>query len=140
MDGGTTFQSFARAMREYFATRPYETEVFLLLMLPTILIMLWLFFNWRPTRRRPRFPAKDLEFFQMACLQKGLEEFDQNLLLDLAEAFEVRPIYQLLLEKSIFHRVYERVAKERPASLPAKANPEYLSMLEEKLFPGSRQD
>ena len=135
MENNFAFHRFARALRDYFANEPYETEVVLLLLLPTFLILVYLFFKMRHTKRRSRFPTKDLEFFQLVCLQKGLEEFERIILLNLVEIFGIKPMYQVLLDKTVFQTLTNRLKKERPADLPPRANAENLLKLGKKLFP-----
>ncbi len=138
MDNRQGVERLFRALREYFAAPPYENEVVVVLLIPAFLILAWLWFSKGPTRTGPRFPAKELEFFRMASLQKGLEEFDRTLLLDLAETYQIRPIYKLILERDAFRTLQEKFRRDHPDTANTgtkKPSVVYLAQLEKKLFP-----
>lgn len=137
MDNRQAVEQLYRAIREYFAPSPYENEVLVGLLLPTFLILAWLLWSKGPSRPGPRFPARELEFFHMASLQKGLEEFDRSLLLDLAETYHIRPVYKLLLDRNTFRMLQERFRRDHPDSATTgqqKPSVVYLAQLEKKLF------
>ncbi len=138
MDNREAVEKVYRAIREYFASSPYENEAVLILLIPSFLILAWLFFTMRPARRGPAYPAKELEFFRMATLQKGLEDFDRSLLMDLAETYHIRPLYKIVLERETFRLLQEKFRRDHPETTSTgdvKPSVAYLAALEGKLFP-----
>ncbi|HOY68924.1 MAG TPA: hypothetical protein PLP29_18745 [Candidatus Ozemobacteraceae bacterium] len=134
------YKMMAKALRDYFSPHPYENEILILLLLPTFLILLWLFYSMRPAARRAgTVPAsrRDLEFFETARLQKGLETFDRDLLVDLAERSGIRPIYRILLERRQFERALRRSEDEFAQGVsgaPDKKTLDYLRRLQRRIF------
>jgi hypothetical protein len=115
------FAQIARALREALGPQPYDTEIFLVLITPAIALIIYLLAT---QRARPRFggiPDKDLDFFELVRLQKGLEQFDRDLLLDLAENAQIRPVYRLLLDHDVFGQA--KKTPRRPAGRPGPASP-----------------
>jgi len=133
------YNEFAKAIREYFSPRPYENEVLLLLLLPTIIILIWLFFSMRPASKRTAVPSskRDLEFFETARLQKGLESFDRDLLVDLAERANIQPIYRILLDRKLYEKALKRSEEDAAQGRPGAADRktlDYLRRLQKSIF------
>jgi hypothetical protein len=135
------FAQIARALREALGPQPYDTEIFLVLITPAIALIIYLLAT---QRARPRFggiPDKDLDFFELVRLQKGLEQFDRDLLLDLAENAQIRPVYRLLLDHDVFGQAKKRLDAQPAGQAPPprlrrlKEKQEYLNRLQERLFP-----
>ncbi len=139
MDQTESYKVFAKALRDYFSPHPWENEVLLLLLLPTIFILIWLFFSMRPSSKQTAVPAskRDLEFFEIARLQKGLESFDRDLLVDLAERADIRPVYRILLERRLYEKALRKAEEDTVQGLPGATDRktiEYLRRLQKRIF------
>lgn len=127
-------------LNDYFSRGDYETEIFLLLILPAfIFTLVLLLYKGGEKGEKDGFTPlsdKDFEILENIRQQKGLEEFDRDFLINLAATNAVKPIH-LLINKEIFERV-ERILREELAEEgknPAQnKNMIYLSKLKKKLF------
>ncbi len=85
-----------RSISDFFSQTNYEVEMLLLLILPfSMLVILMFYLHSRRSSANPfdSIPARDLEFIDTVRLQKGLEEFDRDFLLEIALTYGVRPGY-----------------------------------------------
>lgn len=134
-------EKLARVLREILGSRgAHDTEIALLLLFFGTLVIFWLLFISISNPREKKTPKKDLDFFNSVIYQKGLETFDSNLLLEIAETYEITPVYRILLDEHIFDRI---LAKMRDDLERKRGNPriiskrEYVSKLKARLFPVS---
>lgn len=139
MDQTEGFKVFSKALRDHFSSHPYENEVLLMLLIPTILILIWLFITMNPSSRRKITSSskRDIDFFETAALQKGLESFDRELLRSLAEAANIHPIYRVLLEKRAFEKALRESEDASARGLPGardRKTLEYLRRLQKRIF------
>lgn len=146
MDQTEGYKIFAKAVREQFSAHPYENEVLLMLLIPTILILVWLYLTMSPSSRRTITSSskRDVEFFETAALQKGLESFDRELLRSLAETANIHPIYRVILERRSFEkalRISEEAIAEGHPDAPERKTLDYLRRLKRRLFvPSSSEE
>ncbi len=136
-DPDAAYSRFAKVLSEYFTPPAYEDTAFILLLLPGVLILIWFFLTFRPKTARTSTNSRDIDFFEMVRLQKGLETFDRDILRELAETFDVTPIYKILLEKKVFEGVLRRFEQRSTGKTPAgslKKRISYLQFLKRKLF------
>lgn len=133
-------REFLRTLSDYFSQAQYESEIFLLLILPGIVLTIaLLFYNSKSSSEKDPFasiPPKDFELLDSIRMQKGLEEFDRDFLINIAFNFSVKPTH-LLLDKDCYERVemsmIEKLRKsgENPA---ANKSLNYLKTLKKRLF------
>ncbi|EKD82934.1 MAG: hypothetical protein ACD_39C00998G0004 [uncultured bacterium] len=89
-------REFLRSISDFFSQTNYEVEMLLLLILPFIMLVIFMFYlrsRRSSTALFDSIPAKDLEFIDTVRLQKGLEEFDRDFLLEIALTYGVKPGY-----------------------------------------------
>ncbi|MBI3038268.1 hypothetical protein HYY75_04325 [bacterium] len=103
-----------------------------------------LFFLWFLLRKKPdqennvRQPQADVDFFNLVILQKGLEEAEQMVLLELSRQFRMVPIYSILLQESAFDKLIGKIQQEIALSSSSTNLEEKLELaqkLRKKLFP-----
>ena len=89
-------REFLLNISDFFSQADYEVEMLLLLILP---ISMLIFFMFYLRSRKPSanifdsIPEQDMEFIDTVRLQKGLEEFDRDFLLETALTHGVKPGY-----------------------------------------------
>ncbi|MBP7636037.1 hypothetical protein KBA41_17865 [Candidatus Ozemobacteraceae bacterium] len=145
MDQAEGYKIFAKALREQFSSHPYENEVLLMLLIPTLLILVWLYLTMSPSRRRSITSStkRDIDFFETAATQKGLESFDRELLRSLAETANIHPIYRVILERRSFEkalRISEEALAEGHPDAPERKTLDYLRRLQRRLFLPSMEE
>ena len=145
MDQAEGYKIFAKALREQFSSHPYENEVLLMLLIPTLLILVWLYLTMSPSRRRSITSStkRDIDFFETAAIQKGLESFDRELLRSLAETANIHPIYRVILERRSFEkalRISEEALAEGHPDAPERKTLDYLRRLQRRLFLPSMEE
>ncbi|MGM0599104.1 MAG: hypothetical protein ACQETH_04720 [Candidatus Rifleibacteriota bacterium] len=130
-----------KAVDRYFSQgEAYELEIFFLLLFPAIVILIFLYFSRKSSSKEidlDKIPEKDMDFIEMVRLQKGLEEFDRDFLLQLSFENSVKPIYQLLIDKNIFEQVEKTLIsrqKEKEGNTSRNKRLNYLRSLKLKLF------
>lgn len=139
MDQTEGYKIFAKALREQFSSYPHENEVLVMLLIPTILILIWLYLTMSPSSRRKITSSskRDIDFFETAALQKGLESFDRELLRSMAETASIHPIYRVILEQRAFEkalRISEEAISEGRPEAPDRKTLDYLRRLKRRLF------
>ena len=138
MEPATDFDKVAKALRETFGGgTTIDWASLAVLLIPFFLGLAWLFWQRSTPVDRPRFPKKDLDFFDMVRQQKGLEEFDRDLLVDLAEIAGIVPVYKIILEEEAFDSALKHlVANTSPSRPTSKLSNHltYLHILKKRLF------
>ncbi len=134
-------REFLRSLSEFFSQSNYEAELILLFILPVSALVIFIFFiNSRRSSANPfeSIPAKDMEFIDSARLQKGLEEFDRDFLLEMALTYKAKPGY-IFIDPEVFLRVEKnfRLKLIEDGETPEKNTRfNHLLKLKKKLFPG----
>jgi len=135
-------REFLRNISEFFSEGNYESEIILLLILPVSAFVIFAFFlHSRRASANPfdSIPEKDIEFIDTVRLQKGLEEFDRDFLLELALNYKVKPGY-IFIDVEVFSKV-ERDFKidltENGEDPETNSRFKHLLKLRKKLFPGA---
>ena len=135
-------REFLRSISEFFGQTNYELEMLLLLILPVILVIIFFFYvkNWRSsTHMFESIPAKDMEFIETVRLQKGLEEFDRDFLLELALNFHVKPGY-IFIDIEVLNKAEQglKIQLLEDGEVPEKnSRYQHLLKLKSKLFKGA---
>lgn len=129
-----------RTLSEYFSQSQYESEILLLLILPGILLTIaLLFYSSKSGGEEDAFTSiikKDYDLLDSIRMQKGLEEFDRDFLINIAFKFSINPVH-MLLDKEIFERVEISMIEKLKASgenLTSNKSLNYLKVLKKKLF------
>ncbi|KAF1079692.1 MAG: hypothetical protein GQF41_4007 [Candidatus Rifleibacterium amylolyticum] len=134
-------REFLRSLSQFFSEANYEAEIILMLILPISALVIFLFYlNSRRSSANPfeSIPAKDMEFIDTVRLQKGLEEFDRDFLLELALSYKVKPGY-IFIDPEAFLKVETgfRLQLLEDGETPENNNRfKHLLKLKKKLFPG----
>ncbi len=129
-----------KAVNRYFKSGAYDFEILLVLLFPAIILILLLIFQRRSGSAQAeieKIPEKDFDFIEMVRLQKGLEEFDRDFLLQLSFEAGLKPIYQILIDKDAFEKIEEELIdsiSERGERADANKRVRYLRKLKLKLF------
>jgi hypothetical protein len=130
-----------KAVDRYFSRgEAYDLEIFLLLLFPAIVILIFLYFSRKDSSKEielDKIPEKDMDFIEMVRLQKGLEEFDRDFLLQLSFENSIKPIYQLLIDKNVFEQIERKIIKSekrKESSSSSSKRIDYLRSLKLKLF------
>lgn len=133
-------REFLRAMSDYFSQGEYETEIFLLLILPGILLTIaLLFYSSKSSDDKDPFtslPQKDFDLLDSIRMQKGLEEFDRDFLINIAFSYSIKPVH-MLLDKDIFERVEQSILeklKKTGENATSNKSLSYLKNIKKKLF------
>jgi len=138
MNAQLTFEQVAKALRDYFTVPSYSPEVYLILMLPAIFAAFWLFYGMRKASPRISHKPKDIDFFEMVRQQKGLENFDRELLMDLAEICKFSPAYKILLDEAMFNKalkiLHKGISSGDNFRADVKQKFDYLTGLKKRLF------
>ncbi|HNV69795.1 MAG TPA: hypothetical protein PKO06_08865 [Candidatus Ozemobacteraceae bacterium] len=134
----TMYGKLARALQEYFSAGD-DTAILIvgfIVALGLLIIILQSALSSRETETVAS--DKDLDFFEVVIQQKGLENFDRDLLLELAEVGNIHPIYRILIEVQAYERALRKMEKEIHARLrnadeiPIRLD--YLRRLKKRLF------
>lgn len=129
-----------KAVNRYFSSGAYDFEVLLLLLFPAIIILIMLLLQKRAPSvesEMEKISEKDFDFIEMVRLQKGLEEFDRDFLLQLSFESSVSPVYQILIDKDVFEKIEAQLIdkiSERGESTDSNKRIRYLRKLKLKLF------
>lgn len=130
-----------RTLNDYFSQSNFETEIVLMLVFPILLILLFLwFFKSSSTGDKDPFsviPVKDMDFIETVRLQKGLEEFDRDFLIDLALSNNIRPVYQIFISQETFESVEKALLnqlKEKDGNASKNRSLNQLKELKKKLY------
>ena len=129
-----------KAVNRYFKGGAYDFEIFLVLLFPAFLIIIYLLLQRRQANMASeleKISDKDFDFIEMVRLQKGLEEFDRDFLLQLSFESSITPVYQVLIDKGVFEMVeaslLDRLNKQGE-STESNKRIKYLRKLKAKLF------
>lgn len=131
-----------RSISDFFSQGDYEAEIILLFILPVSAMVIFFFFiKSRQSSANPfeSIPAKDMEFIDTVRLQKGLEEFDRDFLLELALTYKAKPGY-IFIDPDVFNKVEKnlRIDLNESGEIPEENNRfKHLLKLKKKLFPGA---
>lgn len=136
MDGVTLFSRFARAAREAFTPAWWEPGAALAVMAGLTIMLIYILYNWLIEQRAPpRYRGREMTQFVNVCNAKGLESFDEQILLELADISKIRPIYRILLDPALYNQSMKLIEKrEWKKGDPMPAKIEYLHKLERRLF------
>lgn len=96
-----------RNISMFFSQSEFEAEVLLMLILPISAVLIFVFyFNSKnsSTSSFAAIPAKDMEIIDTVRLQKGLEGFDRDFLIELALTYNAQPGH-ILIDPEVFARV-----------------------------------
>lgn len=138
-----TLQSAPENIKEvnkYFKVGAYEYEILLALLFPALLILVFLFVTRKGAGKAlelDKIPQKDLDFIEMVRLQKGLEEFDRDFLLQLSVENAIMPLYQALIDKETFEKIETKLIdslNDEGENANANKRVKYLRKLKMKLF------
>lgn len=93
-----------KTLNTYFANTNYDTVLLVILLVcPAIITTVYLFFG-RQSRSKIEVTntgarRKNMDFFEIVRLQKGLEEFDRDFLYETAEKYHCYPPYNILIDQ-----------------------------------------
>ncbi len=134
-------REFLQTLNAFFNKTDPQTETFLLLILPALIFTLVLaLYKGKPAKNTDPYSSlnkKDIETIEHIRLQKGLEEFDRDFIINIAFEFSLKPT-RLLLDQSAFTIIEERLIDklkkngENPAQNKSLG---YLKTIRKKLFP-----
>ncbi len=136
-----TGHEFLKALNDFFSGTNPATETFLLLLLPALLIGIGLLLYDVQKKREQKDPffnlsKTDFEVLEHVRLQKGLEEFDRDFLMNIAFTYSIKPI-RMLLDQATFERIEEMMTeklKKIGANPAENKSLEYLKNIKKKLF------
>jgi hypothetical protein len=141
MPGTSPGYRVLRTLNEFFSSAPYEGEVIFILLLPTIIIAILLIFFREKSQPQSfeelRAIDKNIETFEVIRLQRGLEEFDRDFLLEIALDHHCAPAYKMLMNKEIFERVEKELIfdlKQKGESINDNKRLQYLLKLKKRIF------
>lgn len=135
-----TGKAFLSAIDEYFSHGDLGIETTLILLLPGLIFMLWLFLYSKPDKAGQDpfddIPDKDMELIKQVASQKGLSSFDRDFLITQALSMYVKPI-SILLDKNTFERC-EKILADKAVkagnSPDSDENVKAIKQLKSKLF------
>lgn len=134
----TLYGKLARALQEYFSAGDDTVALIVVFIMGVVLLIVILQNAFSPREEESIASDKDLDFFEMVIQQKGLENFDRDLLLELAETGNIRPVYRVLIEIQAFERALRKMEKEMSARMGASDDLpirlDYLRRLKKRLF------
>lgn len=109
--------TFLKRLNDFFGNSSYDSVlIVLLLVLPGLITTVFLLFfkSSSNSSHKPKTSDEDksMEFFEIVRLQKGLEEFDREFLLETAEKYGCRPAYKILIERDMFNMVEKSFFKQ----------------------------
>lgn len=136
MEELTLFGQFAKAAREAFTPAWWEPGAALAVMGGLTIMLIYILYTWLieqtpPPRRRGR----EYTQFAQICNAKGLESFDEQLLLELADISRITPIYRILLDQTLYDKAMKTIERrdwKKGEPMPPKI--EYLHKLQRRLF------
>lgn len=134
-------REFLQALHEFFSKSDPATETFLLLLLPGLLLSIGLVFYNNKKNKANTDPflnvsRTDFEVIEQIRLQKGLEEFDRDFLMNIAFTYSVKPT-RMLLDRATFDRIEEMMIdklKRIGANPSDNKTLEFLLRIKKKLF------
>lgn len=120
-------------LKNHFSPSPYDDIIFLLLILPALAGLVWIFVykNSKQSKSEINIPSKELEMYRIISFQKGLHDFDRKLLLELVINHQIRPLYQVLLDKNAFIQLISKIKEQNP---PNENVIQYLHNIGNKIF------
>lgn len=137
-DAETPYFRFAKALRDYFGPSGHETEIFLVFAFVLLFISLLLLFQHFSPPARKTSQKKDFEFFEQVLQERGLENFDGEILLELAEQYNVHPVYKILLDRQVFDKIVQKVELRKTdpedGTKRRSFSVEYLGRISRRLF------
>ncbi len=136
-----TGREFLQALDEFFSKSNSTTEIFLLLILPALLISIGLLLYDVKKKKAANDPffnmsKTDFDVLEHIRLQKGLEEFDRDFLINIAFTYSIKPT-RMLLDQSTFERIEDMMTeklKKIGANPAENKSLEYLKNVKSKLF------
>ncbi|MDD3148091.1 MAG: hypothetical protein PHD82_12355 [Candidatus Riflebacteria bacterium] len=134
-------REFLQAINEFFSNSDPATETFLILILPGVLLSIFLVFYNNHKNKASKDPffnvsRTDFEVIEHIRLQKGLEEFDRDFLMNIAFTYSVKPT-RMLLDQATFERIEQMMQEKlkRIGANPAENKTlEFLLRIKKKLF------
>ena len=132
-------REFLRALSEYLGQAQYESEIsmFVVFIISLLVVLLLFQHDKKSSISFDNIPDADLEVINAARLQRGLEEFDRDFLLEIALSFQLKPSH-IFIDPAIFDRAEKALAKQlQQAGETPEQNGRYkhLQKLRKKLFP-----
>lgn len=134
-------REFLQTLNNFFNKTDPQTETFLLLILPALIFTLVLItYKGKAAKNSDPYSSlskKDLETIEHIRLQKGLEEFDRDFIINIAFEFSLKPT-RLLLDQSAFAIIEERLTdklKKNGENPTQNKSLNYLKTIRKKLFP-----
>jgi hypothetical protein len=140
MELNPAYVKFARALRDFFGTQENQGDFTILIWAPILFLLIYLFLSMagQTSKKKRPIQPKDLEFFDLVLSQKGLEEFDRELLLEMAETFNISPVYRLILEEDLFRKLLMKLKDSPPDQSEIRKHLstkiDYLRKLQGKIF------
>ena len=136
-----TGHEFLKALNDFFSSTNPATETFLLLLMPALLLCIALLLYDVKKKKEQRDPffnlsKTDFEVLEHIRLQKGLEEFDRDFLMNIAFTYSIKPT-RMLLDQATFERIEEMMTeklKKIGANPAENKSLEYLKNIKKKLF------
>ena len=134
----TMYGKVTRALSEYFSSGDDTIVLIIALIMAVVFLIIILQTAFSPAAGEVVVTEKDLDFFEVVIQQKGLENFDRDLLLELAEVGKVTPVYRVLIEVGTFERALKKMEKQMTVTmgtsdeLPIRLD--YLRRLKKRLF------
>ncbi len=136
-----TGHEFLKALNDFFSGTNPATETFLLLLMPALLLCIGLLLYDVKKKKEQRDPffnlsKTDFEVLEHIRLQKGLEEFDRDFLMNIAFTYSIKPT-RMLLDQATFERIEEMMTeklKKIGANPAENKSLEYLKNIKKKLF------
>ncbi len=136
-----TGHEFLKALNDFFSGTNPATETFLLLLMPALLLCIALLLYDVKKKKEQRDPffnlsKTDFEVLEHIRLQKGLEEFDRDFLMNIAFTYSIKPT-RMLLDQATFERIEEMMTeklKKIGANPAENKSLEYLKNIKKKLF------
>jgi len=134
-------REFLQTLNDFFNKTDPQTETFLLLILPALIFTLVLaLYKGKPVKNADPYSSlskKDIETIEHIRLQKGLEEFDRDFIINIAFDFSLKPT-RLLLDQNTFTAVEEMMIdkiKKNGENPSQNKSLTYLRTVRKKLFP-----
>lgn len=135
-----TRREFLKTLNDFFSVAQYENEIFFILMIPVLLVFIALISNYLGRSSvRPLLSSvskKDFELIETIRLQKGIEEFDRDFLIEIALTYQINPTY-ILIDSAIYNQAVSAFKASVKESGESPVNNERCLLLEklrEKIF------
>lgn len=134
-----TGRQLLHALTLFFGNTEYENEIFYLLVVPFFIFLIVLLLTNRSRGLKnalSKISKTDMQAIEAIRLQKGLEVFDRDFLIEIALIQNEKPCY-LLIDSGVFDRVQKQLKLDliEKGEKPENNNRyKLLSKLREKLF------